>query len=107
MPNSETKGVGMKILAINGSYRRDGITDQTIDAIFGTAMERGAEVEQIYLTEKNIEFCINCRKCTIDNPEDIHGKCIFNDDNGAIYDIRASTRESDLLSGRVVLIQPS
>ena len=36
----------------------------------------------------------------------IHAQCIFNDDNGAIYDIRASAKGDDMMAGRVVLIQP-
>ncbi len=37
----------------------------------------------------------------------IQAQCIFNDSNGAIYDIRVRAKESDLMAGRVVLIQPS
>ncbi len=37
----------------------------------------------------------------------IQAQCIFNDGNGAIYDIRARANENDLMTGRVVLIQPT
>lgn len=46
----------IKVLAIKGSYRDDGITDQTVDA-FSQALEAaGAEVEIILLRESPIEF---------------------------------------------------
>lgn len=53
-----------KILAINGSYRVDGITDQTVQTMAEALQEAGAEVEIIYLREYPIEFCLNCRECT-------------------------------------------
>ena len=37
----------------------------------------------------------------------IHAQCIFNDGNGAIYDISAYAKEDSLMTGRIVLIQPS
>ena len=37
----------------------------------------------------------------------IRVQCIFNEDNGAIYDIRACAEGNDLMTGRIVLIQPS
>ncbi len=73
-----------KIVAIVGSYRKGGIIDQTVDAILEVAHRKGAEVEKIYLTDKNIEFCINCRVCMKDSLEKKRGKCIFNDDMDSI-----------------------
>ena len=32
---------------------------------------------------------------------------VFNENNGAIYNIRAFTQETELMTGRIVLIQPS
>lgn len=40
-----------KILAINGSYRDDGITDQTVEALTQAMVAAGAEVETILLRE--------------------------------------------------------
>lgn len=37
----------------------------------------------------------------------IQAQCVLNNDNGAIYDIRASAKGNDLMAGRIVLIQPS
>ncbi len=37
----------------------------------------------------------------------IFAHCVFCDNNGAIYDIRVSAEDRDLLAGRIVLVQPS
>lgn len=67
-----------KILAINGSYRKDGITDQTLEAFARAANTIGAEVEIILLRDYPIEFCRNCRECT-QQPGDRPGTCILHD----------------------------
>jgi multimeric flavodoxin WrbA len=67
-----------KILAINGSYRDDGITDQTIDAIAQALKAAGAEVEIILLREYPIEFCLNCRACT-QQPGVAPAECVHHD----------------------------
>jgi len=53
-----------KIIALSGSYRREGIIERAVDAILQAAAEKGAETEKIRLIESRIEFCRNCRKCT-------------------------------------------
>ncbi len=68
-----------KILAINGSYRNDGITDQAVEAIAQALESAGAEVEIILLREYPIEFCLNCRECT-QQSGDSPGKCIQHDE---------------------------
>lgn len=68
-----------KIVAITGSYRKGGITDQAVDAILKTVSEKGAETHRIVLTEQGIEFCKNCRHCTADAPEKRRGKCVLED----------------------------
>ncbi|MGI1677199.1 MAG: flavodoxin family protein [Cellvibrionaceae bacterium] len=52
------------ILLINGSYREDGITDQSISIIAETLTTLGAKTETIALRDSPIEFCLNCRHCT-------------------------------------------
>jgi len=68
-----------KILAIVGTYRKGGITDSAVDEILSAAQIGGAQTEKIYLIDKHIEFCTNCRKCT-QSPGEYRGKCIHNDD---------------------------
>jgi multimeric flavodoxin WrbA len=54
----------MNITAIVGSYRKGGTVDTVIDAILSAAREAGAETSKVYLIDKHIEFCTNCRACT-------------------------------------------
>ena len=51
-----------RILAINGSYRDRGITDQAVDHISEELQALGADVEHIRLRDYPIEFCLNCRQ---------------------------------------------
>jgi multimeric flavodoxin WrbA len=74
-----------RILVINGSYRDDGITDQTIDVMVQALKSSGSEIETILLREYPIEFCLNCRECTQhvgNNP----GQCVQQDDMQALVD---------------------
>lgn len=68
----------IRVLAINGSYRDDGITDQAIAAATRALGESGADVETILLRDYPIEFCMNCRACT-QEPGDAPGQCVHND----------------------------
>lgn len=72
--------MGKKIVAVIGSYRKGGITDQAVEAVLSAARAKGAEAEKIYLPDKKIEFCLNCRDCTNDSLEKRRGKCVLNDD---------------------------
>ena len=67
-----------KILAINGSYRDDGITDQTVEALAQALEAAGAEVEIILLRDYPIEFCLNCRACTQQHGA-APGECMHHD----------------------------
>jgi len=68
-----------KIVGIVGSYRKDGITDTAVSEALKGAESSGAETVKIYLSDKKIEFCNNCRACT-QQPGDKRGKCIYDDD---------------------------
>lgn len=67
-----------KILAINGSYRDDGVTDQVVETMAETLQAAGAEVEIVLLRAYPIEFCLNCRECT-QRPGDVPGECVQDD----------------------------
>ena len=75
----------MKVTAIVGSYRKGGTVDTVIDAILSAARETGAETSKIYLIDKHIEFCTNCRQCT-QEPGRYRGACPLEDDMSAILD---------------------
>jgi len=67
-----------KILAINGSYRDGGITDQTVCNILDELRAMHADVEHIKLRDYPIEFCLNCREC-MQQPGDAPGHCVHHD----------------------------
>jgi len=67
-----------KILAINGSYREGGITDQSVESIAASLQALGADVETITLRDFPIEFCLNCRVC-MQEPGAAPGKCVHDD----------------------------
>ena len=82
--------MGKKIVAIVGSYRRGGTVDRAVEAVLEGARARGASTHTIYLTEKHIEFCTNCRTCA-QAPGLDRGKCVLNDDlDGILTEIDAS-----------------
>jgi len=71
--------MGKKILGIVGSYRKDGVIDTLVSAALDSAREQGAETEKIYLIDRHIEFCANCRSCTQQAGE-APGRCVIDDD---------------------------
>jgi len=44
----------------------------------------GAETEKVYLVDKHIEFCRNCRMCTQEKDVGRRGKCVHDDDMAEI-----------------------
>ena len=57
------KGICMKILSLVGSPRKGSNTDILIDQILKGAKENGHSSDKIYLYDKKISPCIDCRKC--------------------------------------------
>lgn len=74
-----------RVVAILGSYRRGGVTDQAVDAVLEGARERGAQTEKIYLIEQRIEFCKNCRSCSQQQGL-TRGQCVHQDDMESVLD---------------------
>ena len=74
-----------KILAINASYRADGITDQTVEALRQAVETFGGEVEVVKLREYPLDFCRNCRECTQQPGED-PGCCVLRDGMQGLID---------------------
>jgi len=68
-----------RIVGIVGSYRKGGIINAAVSEALKGAQSCGAETAKIYLTEKQIEFCNNCRSC-MQQLGDERGKCVFSDD---------------------------
>lgn len=74
------------VIAINGSYRRGGITDQTVEEILRAVRDRGGQAETIQLLDVPLEFCTNCRACTQKADSLPRGRCIHNDAMAGILD---------------------
>lgn len=77
----------MKVLAINGSYRKGKTIDTLIDkAIQGVKLvDSSIELEKIYLKDKNIQYCTNCMTCYDNNPDKPYARCVIQDDMQEIY----------------------
>ncbi|MFW2405816.1 MAG: flavodoxin family protein [Gammaproteobacteria bacterium] len=74
-----------RVLAINGSYRDDGITDQALSVAIDALRSAGAVVDTVLLREQHIEFCLNCRACT-QEPGDAPGRCVLDDGMRALVE---------------------
>jgi multimeric flavodoxin WrbA len=72
-----------RILAVLGTYRKGGVLDSIVDEVLAGAREKGAQTEKIYLLDKHVEFCTNCRSCT-QQPGPERGKCVLQDDMESI-----------------------
>jgi multimeric flavodoxin WrbA len=88
----------IKITAILGTYREGGVIDSAVEEILASAREAGAETTKIYLIDRNIEFCTNCRVCT-QQEGDSRGRCLLQDD---IHDLLDELERSD----SIVLASP-
>ena len=74
-----------KVTAVLGTYRKSGVIDSAVEEILSAAREAGAETSKIYLIDRNIEFCTNCRVCT-QQEGDSRGQCLLRDDIKSILD---------------------
>ncbi len=83
----------MRITAIVGSYRKDGVINRVVDEILSSAREQGAQTNKIFLIDKHIEFCTNCRSCTQEK-DAVRGECVILDEMHSILD---EVEQSDAL----------
>ncbi len=67
----------MKVVALNGSPRRNGNTVILIDEIFSILQKEGIETEMIQLGNKPVHGCTACLKCR----EIQNGKCHIKNDH--------------------------
>lgn len=75
----------MRILAINGSYRAGGITDQALAVMRQTLAADGHEFVELPLRDLDIGFCRNCRECT-QQPGPQPGRCVQHDAMAELID---------------------
>jgi multimeric flavodoxin WrbA len=78
-----------KVLAINGSPRKDGNTSILIHTIFAELETEGIETEIIQIGGKKVHGCTACMKCF----ENQDGKCII--DNDMVNSIIQKMRDAD------------
>ncbi|MCR4717531.1 MAG: flavodoxin family protein [Lachnospiraceae bacterium] len=78
-----------KILAIQGSFRNNGITSTMLDYAVEESKKAGHEVQYIKLHDMNIGYCKGCRKCFET------GECVFKDDD--MTQISESIKDADVI----------
>jgi putative NADPH-quinone reductase len=88
----------MKFIALSGSYREDGVTEQAAKALLEGAKSKGAQTSFVALRDKNIQFCTNCRHC-MQQPGEEPGECTQADD---MKDLIRECLASDVL----VIVSP-
>lgn len=66
------------VLAINGSYRDDGIVDQTVNTMAEAIKASGGSIDIVHLRDHPIEFCLNCREC-MQTKGSTPGHCVLED----------------------------
>ena len=66
----------MKVIAFNGSARKDGNTAILINHVLTELKEEGISTELIQLAGRNIHGCRACMKCS----ENMDKRCVMNDD---------------------------
>jgi len=72
--------MALKVVGIVGSYRKRKTIDSAVSAILEGAESKGAQTKKIYLLDKHIEFCKNCRSCTQEKVRGNRGECVHNDE---------------------------
>ncbi len=63
----------MKVVAFNGSPRKNGNTSQAIEIVFEELQKEGIETELIQLADKEIQHCKSCYKCADKKDNKCHG----------------------------------
>lgn len=69
----------MKIIAINGSPRKNWNTDTLLKKVLEGAASAGAETEMVYLYDLKFRGCVSCMTCKLKNGKSL-GRCAMKDD---------------------------
>ena len=75
----------MKIIAVNGSPRKNWNTDTLLKNVLSGAASAGAETEMVYLYDLNFKGCKSCMACKL-KKEPRPNRCILRDDLTAVLD---------------------
>ncbi len=81
-----------KVIAINGSPRRNGNTASLLQEALNGAAEAGAQTELVQLYSLNFKGCISCFACKLKSRE--HGTCAMRDDLSPVLE---RVKEADAL----------
>jgi multimeric flavodoxin WrbA len=69
----------MKVIAINGSPRKNKNTATLLNKALEGAASQGSETELIHLYDLNFKGCISCFSCKLKSGKN-YGKCALKDD---------------------------
>ena len=75
----------MKLIAINGSPRKDWNTDTLLKKALDGAASAGAETEMVYLYDLKFKGCVSCKACKLQK-EPRPNRCVLRDDLTAVLD---------------------
>ena len=79
----------MKVIAINGSPRKEGNTSILIQTVFGELNAQGIKTDEINVGKENLRGCLACMKCA----ENQDGHCVIKNDR--LNDIIDKMREAE------------
>ena len=69
-----------KVLAVNGSPRKEGNTAKMLETVLGICADAGFETEMYQAGGKPVRGCMSCRKCFVDK-----GRCAIDDWMNELY----------------------
>lgn len=78
-----------KVLAIQGSFKKNGHTTQMLQYAVEKLKKEGLEVEYINLFEKDLKPCIGCNACLA------AGECVQKKDD--IFEVTKSVKEAEVI----------
>jgi multimeric flavodoxin WrbA len=90
----------MKVIAFNGSPRKDGNTTLLINKVFNELEREGMETEMVQLSAKEIHGCIACYKC-VENKDQ---RCAVKDDAANEYIEKMTGAQGIILGSPVYFI---
>ena len=73
----------MKVIAINGSPRKNWNTDTLLKKALDGAASAGAETEMVYLYDLKVRGCVSCLACKL-KKEPRPNRCVLRDDLTAV-----------------------
>ena len=83
----------MKLIAINGSPRKNWNTDTLLKEVIDGASSQGVECEMIYLYDLDFKGCKGCMACKLKKSKNL-GRCNKKDD---LKDVLDKVHEADIL----------